>query len=34
MNDHLLLAKALMLWRQMNDDQKEKAMVFMRAQHG
>lgn len=27
-----LLAQALMLWRQMDDEQREKAMAFMKAQ--
>lgn len=32
MNSHLLLAHVLMLWRQMDDEQREKAMAFMKAQ--
>ena len=32
MNDHMLLARVLMLWRQMDDEQREKAMAFLKAQ--
>ncbi len=32
MNHHMLLAHVFTLWRQMDDEQREKAMAFLKEQ--